>query len=179
MPKYVKKPPRSIFILTPLDLSDPDMQWPYCPSFPAATAFTALFGTLCLAHLLQAIYYRKAFCWVICMASIWETVGFVFRLLGAQDPRNQTYAVGSNILILLAPLWINAFAYMVVGRMAYYWLPEKRLWKIKARTLTTWFVWLDVITFLVQATGGSMIDQTDPGTAQIGLDVCEKSYTTH
>lgn len=178
MPEYVDML-CSFFMLTQLDLSDPDMQWPYCPSFPAATAFTALFGTLCLAHLLQAIYYRKAFCWVICMASTWETVGFVFRLLGARDPRNQTYAVGSNILILLAPLWINAFAYMVVGRMAYYWLPGKRLWKIKARTLTTWFVWLDVITFLVQATGGSMIDQTDPGTAQIGLDVCEKSHIVH
>jgi len=89
------------------------------------------------------------------------------------SPTNETYEVVSQILILLAPLWVNASAYMVMGRMVYYWLPDKKIWKIKARTLSIWFVWLDVGTFLVQATGGSMIDDTDPQSAKMGLDICE------
>lgn len=107
------------------------------------------------------------------MASAWEVTGFTLRVLAARDLRSQPYAVGSNLLILLAPLWVNAFAYMLMGRMAYYWLPGKKIWCMWARTLTKWFVWMDVVTFLVQAAGGSMIDNKDAGTSQVGLDICE------
>jgi len=154
-------------------LDDPDMQWPYCPSFQAAVALTACFATLTVAHLVQAVLYRKRFCWVICMAAAWETAGFTMRLLGARDPRTQVFSIGSNLLILLSPLWVNAFAYMVVGRMIYYWLPNKSVWKFKARTMTSWFMWLDVITFLVQATGGSMIENENPADAKLGLNICK------
>jgi RTA1 like protein len=161
--------------LMPSALDDPAMQWPYCPSLPTAIALTACFAALTVAHLSQAIIYRKRFCWVICMAAAWETGGFTMRLLGARDPRTQAFSIGSNLLILLSPLWVNAFAYMVVGRMIYYWLPNKSVWKLKARTITSWFVWLDVITFLVQATGGSMIENKDAGEARLGLTICLSS----
>jgi len=154
------------------------MQWPYCPALPAAITITACFAILTLAHLFQAIVYRKKFCWVICMATAWETAGFTMRVLGARDPRTQVYSVGSNLLIILSPLWVNAFAYMVAGRMMYYWLPGKSVWKLKARTMTSWFVWLDVITFLIQATGGSMLENEDPGTAKLGLNICKSPLTT-
>lgn len=152
------------------------MQWPMCPSLPAAIAVTTCFSILTAAHCLQAILYRKRFCWVICMASAWETAGFTLRLLGARDPRIQSYAVGSNILVLLSPLWVNAFAYMVLGRMIYYWLPTKAVWKLKARAMTAWFVWFDVTTFFIQATGGSMLDSDSPGTVKTGLDICKPHY---
>ena len=105
------------------------------------------------------------------MAALWETLGYIFRVLGAQDMSVQRNAVAANILILLAPLWINAFAYMMLGRMTYYWLPEKRLWRFKARTLTRWFVWADVFSFFVQACGGGMLD--DPETSKVGQYVCK------
>ena len=98
-------------------------------------------------------------------------------LLGARDPRTQAYSIGSNLLVLLSPLWVNAFAYMVVGRMIYYWLPSKSIWRLKARTLTSWFVWLDVLTFFVQATGGSMLENEDPGSAKLGLYICKRCST--
>jgi hypothetical protein len=107
------------------------------------------------------------------MACAWETVGFVFRILGVEDQSNSTWATISQLLILLSPLWVNAFAYMMLGRMAYFWLPEKSIWKFKARTITKWFVCCDILSFLIQATGGSMIDNTDPNTAQLGLHICK------
>lgn len=152
------------------------MQWPYCPSLPAAATITACFAALVIAHVSQAIIYRKRFCWVICMATSWETAGFTMRLLGATDPRTQAYSIGSNLLILLSPLWVNAFVYMVVGRMIYYWLPSKSIWRLKARTMTSWFVWIDVILFFVQATGGSMIENEDPNSAKLGLYICKRSF---
>ncbi|KFY22835.1 hypothetical protein V493_06293 [Pseudogymnoascus sp. VKM F-4281 (FW-2241)] len=157
------------------DPSDPDAQWPYCPSYASAIAFTTLFAACTLAHYIQAFAYRKPFCWVVCMASTWETLGFTFRILGARNPLLQSWAVSSQLLILLTPLWVNAFVYMVVGRVVYFWLPEKRIWGIRAKSLTRWFVWFDVIVFLIQAGGGVMLSGTeeDEGTkkVKIGLNI--------
>ncbi|KFZ10962.1 hypothetical protein V501_04960 [Pseudogymnoascus sp. VKM F-4519 (FW-2642)] len=156
-----------------LDPRDPDAQWPYCPSYAGAITFTALFGAVTLAHYIQAFTYRKRFCWVVCMASTWETLGFAFRIMGARNPRASGWPVASQMLVLLAPLWINAFVYMVVGRIVYFWLPDKRIWGIRATSLTRWFVWFDVIVFLIQAAGGMMLSGTDVSASQtkIGLDI--------
>lgn len=108
------------------------------------------------------------------MASTWETLGFAFRIMGARDPRASSWPTASQMLVLLAPLWVNAFVYMVVGRIVYFWLPDKRIWGIRATSLTRWFVWFDVIVFLIQAAGGMMLSGTDVPASQtkIGLDIC-------
>ncbi|KFY15157.1 hypothetical protein V492_02192, partial [Pseudogymnoascus sp. VKM F-4246] len=159
-----------------LDPRNPDSQWPYCPSYASAIAFTTLFGAVTLAHYIQAFLFRKPFCWVVCMASTWEAIGFALRIMGARDPRAESFATVSQILILLAPLWVNAFVYMVVGRIVYFWLPEKRIWGIKATSLTRWFVWFDVMVFLIQAAGGLMLtgageNDEDRKVTKIGLNI--------
>ena len=68
-------------------------------------------------------------------------------------------------------MWINAFLYMVLGRMILYFLPEGKVLGIRARWLTFMFVLSDICTFLVQAAGGSMLSDTDPGTVQTGQRV--------
>jgi hypothetical protein len=155
------------------------MQWLYCPSVTGAIIVTAIFGILTLAHFVQAIIYRKKFCWVIIMAAAWELTGFIMRILGAKTPTSHTFAIGSNLLIILSPLWVNAFAYMVMGRLVYYWLPTRSIWKVKARTMTKWFVWFDVISFFIQAGGGSLLDGDDANLANIGKNVCKSSPSLH
>lgn len=109
------------------------------------------------------------------MATSWETAGFVFRVLGARDPRNELYNTGSQILVILAPLWVNAFAYMVMGRLVYYWLSSKSVWNIKARKMTKFFVWFDVFTFLVQLGGGGMLSSDDASSVSLGMKICKAS----
>jgi hypothetical protein len=111
------------------------------------------------------------------MAVSWESASFIFRILGVQNQTSSAFATAAQLLILLAPLWVNAFAYMILGRMAYYWLPNKRIWKIKARTLTKYFVWADVVSFLVQAGGGSMISGTDQKMMMLGVHICKLHST--
>jgi hypothetical protein len=96
-------------------------QWAYAPSFSGAIAFSTFFGTLTLAHLILAILFRKPFCWVMIMGVAWELIAFVTRALGAHDQQNIGYATVSSIFFLLAPLWINAFVYMTVGRLPGIW----------------------------------------------------------
>ncbi len=106
------------------------------------------------------------------MGAVWETVAFILGALGAHDQQSSAYATGHILLFLLAPLWINAFIYMTLARMIFFYLPDQRVWIIKATTMSKLFVWLDVVTFLVQAAGGSMSSPgSDANTIKIGLDL--------
>ncbi|KAK7018502.1 RTA1-domain-containing protein [Favolaschia claudopus] len=150
---------------------NPDYNFLYCPSFPAAVIFSALFGLTTLVHLIQAIHYRKRFCWVIIMAGIWETAGLALRVLAVLHTTSSAYGIPSQLLILLSPLWINAFLYVLMSRMVYFFVPEKRVGGISARRLSLCFVLLDITAFLMQAGGGSMISSDDPKTALLGIHI--------
>ena len=95
-------------------------------------------------HIFQAYTFRKSFCWVIVMTAPWETVGFSLRVPSTQQPDSTIFYIPQQILILLAPIWLNAFVYMVFGRMVWYFLPEQKVAGVKAGRLTLFFVLLDI-----------------------------------
>ncbi|KAF4826517.1 putative lipid transporter atnI [Colletotrichum tropicale] len=131
------------------------------PSFEGNLAFAVLFGLSMIAHVVQAITYRKRFCWVVIVGASWETAAFILRTLGAHDQQQIGYQIGGQLLFLLAPLWINAFAYMLAARLVYFVLPDQRVFRVKATALTKIFVAMDIVCFLVQAVGGSMMSNTE------------------
>ena len=47
-----------------------------------------LFGLTLVAHIVQAIQHRKAYCWVIIMASSWQTAAYVCRIISIQQPKS-------------------------------------------------------------------------------------------
>ncbi|RDW85624.1 hypothetical protein BP5796_03949 [Coleophoma crateriformis] len=148
-------------------------EWNYNLSFAAALFFTILFGITTAVHIFQAFIHQKVkMSWVIIMGTAWEFISFLFRTLGAKNQQSLAFAFISQIFVLLAPLWVNAFLYMVLGRMVYFFIPSKRLWRIKATSITKIFVWLDVASFITQVAGGLMIS---PGNASnqilIGIHV--------
>ena len=147
-------------------ISNPNSEWNYCPSYTAAILFICLFGLTTLTHTLQAILHKKPVAWVIIMGGCWETAGYIFRTLGVEHQLNSTYATAQLLLILLAPLWINAFVYMVLGRMVHCFLPDDKVWGLKAKRVTLIFVLCDISTFLVQAAGGSMTTSSEPAATQ-------------
>lgn len=42
-------------------------------------------------------------------------------------------------------MWINAFVYMVMGRMIYFFVPNQEIWGVKAIKIAKIFVWLDIV----------------------------------
>lgn len=78
--------------------------WVYFPNFAAAIAFSVLFGVLTIAHVFQAATYRNGFCWVIIMASLWETGAYAFRALGSKNQQSEGIATVAQILVLVAPI---------------------------------------------------------------------------
>ncbi|KAF1811861.1 hypothetical protein P152DRAFT_377881, partial [Eremomyces bilateralis CBS 781.70] len=147
----------------------------YDPSFGANIAFAALFGLTSLAHIVEACIFKKRFCWVVIMGSLWEVAAFILRALGAWNQQNLGYLIGGNLFFLLAPLWINAFVYMTGARLIHFLVPEKRISFVKASSISKYFIWLDIFSFLIQGVGGSMLSDTDDTggtqTTRIGLIV--------
>ncbi|KAI8679366.1 hypothetical protein NCS57_00214600 [Fusarium keratoplasticum] len=140
--------------------------WHYYPSFAAALTFAFLFGGLMVLHIWQAAKYKKRWCWVIIMASIWEMMAFIFRALSTKDQQSKGIYLVFQIFILLAPIWVNAYAYMTLGRMVYYFLPWRSILGMPAATLAAIFVGLDIVSFIVQLIGGSMAGPGAPPQEQ-------------
>ncbi|KAK4944214.1 hypothetical protein LTR10_016327 [Elasticomyces elasticus] len=152
--------------------SGPNDIWSYCPSLAAAILFTILFGITSTAHITQAFIYRKPFAWVLIMGALWETGGYVVRILSIYHPLNSGIFTGQLLLILLAPLWVNAYIYMLLGCMIHFFLESDRVFKIKARLITRMFVLFDITAFLIQATGGTMTGpSSSTSTQNLGLDI--------
>lgn len=155
-------------------ITDPNANWNYCPSFPAAILFSVLFGLITVVHITRAVSYKKPFALVVCMGAGWECAGYIFRTLSVVHQLNSTFALIQLLLILLAPLWINAFVYMVLGRAIHFFLPaeDDRILGLRARRITLIFVLFDIAAFLVQATGGSMTSNSEPlSTQKLGLHI--------
>ncbi|KAK9773421.1 putative RTA1 like protein-domain-containing protein [Seiridium cardinale] len=142
--------------------------WDYYPSFIAAIVFATIFGILTLVHLWQAAHYKKGWCWVIIMASIWELCAFTFRAISTRFQQSVGIYLVFQIFILLAPLWVNAFAYMTLGRMINFFLiPSRSLFRIPAYVIAAIFVSLDFVSFVIQLVGGSMSGPTSSAEDQL------------
>ncbi|KAH7150498.1 RTA1 domain protein [Dactylonectria estremocensis] len=145
----------------------------FYPNFGANLAFAVLFGMSTIIHLMQAIVYKKRYCWVVIMGATWELAGFAIKTVGSRNQQNLQLAIYGQLFFLLAPLWINAFAYMTVARMIYFRIPEKKIWGVRAIRMGTLFIWLDVICFIVQLGGGVLLSNNDDANL---ADIGKKLY---
>ncbi|KAH8648893.1 RTA1-domain-containing protein, partial [Tricladium varicosporioides] len=143
----------------------------YCPSVPAAIAFFALFMVSTLCHLFQAVKWRKSFCWVLIMGGIWETFSFALRITSAHDPTKKAIYDISFLLLIISPLLINAFDYVLLGRMVTFFLGDVKLVGIRGSKMGIIFVCFDVVSFIIQIGGGLLSLSTKAKDAKLGLHV--------
>ena len=149
---------------------DPDTMWPpFCPNVGAAYFFAVLFALTLIAHIVQSIIYRKGYSWVIAMSALWQFLAYMFRILSINHVTMQAYYTPYFVLILLAPLWSNAYVYMVLGRMVYNYTFSAKILKVKAWRFGLIFVLLDIFAFVVQLVGATMASGTDVPKHQVQL----------
>ncbi|RGP76960.1 hypothetical protein FLONG3_4898 [Fusarium longipes] len=178
--EYYTRPAKTIQIVIPtcVQTFEPDengylppgtcnANWNYYPNFSAAAVFAVLFAILTGAHIWQAARYKKSWCWVIIMAGIWETTAFTFRAISTKHQQSIGVLLVFQIFILLAPIWVNAYAYMTLGRMVYYFIPNHSLLGMPAVTLAAIFVGLDIVSFIIQLIGGSLAGPGSPPDEQL------------
>ena len=135
---------------------DPNTVWPpFCPNIGAAYFYAILFAITLILHITQAIVHRKAYSWVISMSALWQLLAYAFRIASINSPTKQGLYIGYFVLILLAPLWANAYTYMVLGRMVYNFTNNATVLGVKAWRFTLIFVVLDIVAFIVQLAGAT------------------------
>ena len=148
-------------------------QWAYSPSFAAALFFATAFGISLILHIYQAFSFKKwKLTWVLTMGVFWEFIAFAIRSYGSKNQQSKAPAFIAQLFLLLAPMWVNAFIYMVLGRMIYFFVPAQKIWGIKGIKIAKIFVWLDVVSFLTQVGGGVLIEPgQDPKTLKLGIHI--------
>ncbi|GAB7353858.1 hypothetical protein MBLNU459_g4219t3 [Dothideomycetes sp. NU459] len=152
-------------------LNDPNDNWSFCPDPVPAILFAALFGLTTIVHLAQGIHYRKWYTIVIIISGGLQTATFVLRTLSIYNPTQELLYALWFCLILIAPVWTNAFVYMIMGRLVYNFVPDKKIAKIKAHRFGLYFILLDIVAFLVQVYGAASASGTDLTVKQIMLGI--------
>ncbi|KAJ7652299.1 hypothetical protein B0H17DRAFT_1215005 [Mycena rosella] len=84
------------------------------------------------------------------------------HVLSVLDTTSVAYGIPSQLLILLAPLLINAFLYVLMNRIVYFFPSEKHVRGISAQRLS--------FPFVVQG-GGTLISNDTPKIAVLGIDI--------
>lgn len=105
--------------------------WNFCPSLDAAYTLVVLFAITTVAHFIQAVVHKKAYCWVIIMSGTTQTLAYFFRILSILSPASFSDYAAWFILILLAPLFTNAFIYMMIGRMVWSYIPGPEYYEVQ------------------------------------------------
>ncbi|KAJ5928913.1 hypothetical protein N7466_007869 [Penicillium verhagenii] len=136
-------------------LTTPDTMWNFCPSIGAAYLFIVLFGLTTVAHVVQAALHRKLYCWVIAISGMIQTITYIFRVLSILNPASYEEYAAWFVLILVAPLWTNAFVYMIMGRMVWNFTDDAQILRLRPWRFGLIFVILDIIAFIVQVYGAA------------------------
>lgn len=126
-------------------LAVPNTQWNLCPNIGAAYAFCIFFALTMIAHIVQGILYRKSYTWVIIGSALLQVLTCAFRIASIESPASLADFAAWFVIILIAPLWTNAFVYMVMGRMIFNFTPDGKLLGLSARWYGLIFVLLDIL----------------------------------
>lgn len=96
-------------------------------------------------HAYQAARYHTSFCWVLIMSAIWQAAAYIIRCISIQNPANVVINDVASCLVLLAPLWANAFCFMVLARLAHMFMPDRRILCFEGSKLSVYFVGSDMM----------------------------------
>ncbi|ESZ89491.1 hypothetical protein SBOR_10125 [Sclerotinia borealis F-4128] len=128
----------------------------YAPSKIAAIIAAALFLASTIYHLITMIRKKTYFYTAMICGGLMMTAGYVFRYLSAKSPSSIPLYSGQSIFIILPPSLYAATIYMIYGRIVLFVnAPSASI--IPVKWVTKIFVGGDVISFMMQAGGGSMM----------------------
>jgi len=131
----------------------------YTPSMAAAIIFVIAFFIITTIHIYQMVRTRTWFMIAFCVGGLFETVGYIGRAASAAQDAD-SYTLGpyiiQSLLLLVAPALFAASIYMELARIVLLVEGDHALF-IRRRWLTRIFVTGDVLSFLVQASGGGLL----------------------
>lgn len=142
----------------------------YDPSLALAVVATVVFGLLTTAHIYRMARTRSWFCAAFVVGGIFETVGYIGRILGSSDPDDLGFYILQTLLILLGPALFAATIYMTLSRIILA-VRAPHLSIIRVSWQTKIFVFGDVLSFITQCGGGGLQASSNPDTIDVGQKI--------
>ncbi|RDB18398.1 Uncharacterized protein C17G6.02c [Hypsizygus marmoreus] len=149
-----------------------DSPYNYIPSRSVAIIFVVLFGISTVAHTGQAIYSRMWWLFpTICICGIVEVAGWSGRLWSSFNATNSEAFMLQICATILAPTPLLAANFVILGRVI------RRLGTSYSRLPPRWYTIIfctcDVISLIIQGTGGGLaasadVDPTPGGNVMLG-----------
>ncbi|KAF2018148.1 RTA1 like protein [Aaosphaeria arxii CBS 175.79] len=131
----------------------------YSPSTALAGVVAAIYFIPMVVLTWQTFFkYRSWFFLCVQIAAVLEVAGYIARVVSTKKQSDvPAYAVSSS-LIVIAPVFVAAGNYLLIGRLIRAVLPTSRhrIFLIPARFITRTFVILDILAFNVQVSGTSL-----------------------
>jgi len=131
------------------------------------------FGIMMLIFVFQSLFMWKQggrYMLPMVIGELAYGIGFLFRFGLHSNPDSRGLFIGEYLLIVLAPCGFIAALYAILGRLAGMLQCPQFLW-IRPSRITMVFVISDVITFLIQATGGAISVGNDPSKIKLGSNI--------
>ncbi|KAF9552161.1 RTA1-domain-containing protein [Agrocybe pediades] len=147
----------------------------YAPSLAGCIVFCVLFTLTTGLHSLQLFRTRTWYMIPFAIGGLFELVGYAARAVSAsQEPGFWTLLpyILQSVFLLVAPALFAASIYMILGRIILLTDGEKKA-IIRRSWLTKLFVSGDVLSFLMQSTGGALMAtaSSDPSKQKLGENV--------
>jgi len=138
--------------ICPLDAS----YWDYLPSLAANGLFTALFTISLVAFSVQAALYRKYIGFSVAMisGSVLEVLGYAARVWSHEEPFSENPFLIQIITLTIAPAFYAAGIYFCLSRIVTTFGASNS--RIAPKTYPRLFIGCDILSLLLQATGGGM-----------------------
>ncbi|RYP72649.1 hypothetical protein DL770_007936 [Monosporascus sp. CRB-9-2] len=133
--------------------------WLYEPSLALAIVGTVVY-TLAFAWITYLTVFKHRAWYLICVpiGGALEVVGYALRSYSTQHHQDIGIFATSTSLIVLAPVFVAAGNYLLIGRLIRAVLPlsRHRIFKVPVRFLTRIYVTFDIICLMVQSSGSSL-----------------------
>lgn len=142
----------------------------YSPSIPAAAIFVGVFGLLALICAVRLLKHGAFFMIPFLVGLLFETAGYVGRILSHFSVLALGPYIEQTMLILLAPPLFAASIYMTLGRLITK-LGADKASIIKACRMTKFFVAGDVVSFMLQSGGGGFMAEASPSAMEDGAKI--------
>lgn len=133
----------------------------YIPSDTLSAIFLALVFITGVAQMVLTFRYKVKWMIVMTLGCFTFAIGLAARFPFARDPHSKTIFIIEYLFVVLSPCAFIASTYVVLGRIARYLHCDKYL-LIRPTRVTIVFVTADLITFAIQALGGTLV-VSDPG----------------
>ncbi|CAF0950372.1 unnamed protein product [Adineta steineri] len=141
----------------------------YDPSIAGASIFLAMFSIVTIVHIYQMFRYKTYYYIAIVICGIAEVVGYATRLVSRANPFNKDIYSTQYALIVLAPIFLVASLYVMLGRIIRF-VGHRSL--IPAKRIALIFITGDVITFLVQIFGAIMLlNKSNASNVNLGKNI--------